>query len=174
MTPDIDIMVDSDAWSAVEDLPSVVRRSIEAAVETGGFDWPKGAELSVLFCDDAAIRVLNRTWRGIDKPTNVLSFPAGEPAQDGAGLPHQPSGPRLLGDIAVAFETTRREAEHDGKPLADHLSHLLVHGFLHLLDHDHENEADASLMETLETSILARLGIADPYAGSDPVEAVPQ
>ncbi len=162
MPVDIDIAVESDAWSAVPDLEALVRRSIDAATVMAEQTFPAETELSVLFCDDAAIKLLNRDWRGVDKPTNVLSFPAVEPEARG--------GPRLLGDIAVAFETTRGEAAREGKSIEAHLSHLLVHGFLHLLDHDHADDADATAMEGLEVRILARLGIADPYAGSEPAE----
>jgi probable rRNA maturation factor len=166
MTLDIDIAVESPDWSVLAELGALVRRSIDTAVETIALEGSEGAELSVLFCDDAMIRQLNKDWRGKDKATNVLSFPA----MQSEGV----EGPRLLGDIAIAFETVRREAEADDKPLADHVAHLLVHGFLHLLDHDHEDAAEAEAMEQLETRILARLGIADPYAGSDPVEATLQ
>jgi len=166
MTLDIDIAIESPSWAAVADLEALVRRSVDAAAETVALDAPEGSELSVLFCDDAMIRQLNKDWRGKDKATNVLSFPALQP--EGT------DGPRLLGDIALAFETTQREAAAEGKPLEEHVAHLLVHGFLHLLDHDHETTAEAEAMEQLETRILARLGIADPYAGSDPVEATLQ
>ena len=159
MSLDIDIAVEAPAWSDVADVEDLVRRAVDAAALATGLDVSGEVELSVLLCDDAAIRVLNRNWRGKDKSTNVLSFPAGD----------TPAGPRLLGDIALAFETMRREALEEDKPLADHVSHLVVHGFLHLLDHDHETEGDAGAMEALETAILRALGIADPYAGSDPV-----
>lgn len=165
MAVSIDIAIDCDAWpAAVDDLAALARRAIDAAVILARADLPDGSELSVLFCDDAAIRVLNRNWRGLDKPTNVLSFPAPEAAA-------VPGVPRLLGDIAVAFETTRHEAEAAGRTLAAHLSHLLVHGFLHLLDHDHEDDDEAAAMEGLETRILARLGLSDPYAESNLAKA---
>ena len=159
MTLAIDIAVKCDAWNAVADVAALVRRSIDAAVTvTGAADAE--AELSVLLCDDATIAILNRDWRGQDHATNVLSFP---------GAPSGPPGrPRLLGDIAVAFETTRREALDEGKSLEAHLAHLLVHGFLHLHDHDHADEAQATAMEGLERRIMAQLGFADPYAGSEP------
>ena len=96
-----------------------------------------------------------RTWRGLDKPTNVLSFP-------GSGSP-SPKGVRHLGDLALAFETLAREAAEEQKSLADHVTHLIVHGTLHLLGYDHEADADAEEMEALEVAALARLGIADPY-----------
>jgi probable rRNA maturation factor len=100
------------------------------------------------------VRRLNAQWRGIDKPTNVLSFP---PAPGGAG------DVKSLGDIAIAYETTASEARAEDKPFADHLAHLCVHGFLHLMGYDHELEAHAETMESLERVILARLGVPDPY-----------
>ena len=121
------------------------------------------AELAVMLTDDAGIRTLNNNWRGIDKPTNVLSFPALQPT----GPISPDDAPRMLGDIAIAYETTRREADDEQKPFDHHLSHLAVHGFLHLIGYDHENDGDAEAMETLEREILAQLGIPDPYADRD-------
>jgi probable rRNA maturation factor len=109
--------------------------------------------------DDSAIRALNRDWRGVDRPTNVLSFPA-RPGPSAAG-------PALLGDIVIAFETTMQEARSESKPFEHHLAHLAVHGFLHLLGQDHDNDSDAETMEGIERVILARLGIPDPYAAGD-------
>ena len=123
------------------------------------------AELAVMLTDDAGIRTLNKNWRGQDKPTNVLSFPALQPT----GRQSSDDGPRMLGDIAIAWETTRREADDEQKPFDHHLSHLAVHGFLHLVGYDHENEADAEVMEDLERQVLAQLGIPDPYADQDRV-----
>ncbi len=103
---------------------------------------------------------MNSNWRGIDKPTNVLSFPALQPtAPSRTG-----DAPRMLGDIAIAYETMCKEADDEGKPFDHHLSHLAVHGFLHLVGYDHETEDDAEAMEALEQDILAQLGIPDPYA----------
>src|SRR6202040_3096754 len=105
-----------------------------------------GAELAVMLTDDLGIRTLNSNWRGIDKPTNVLSFPALQPP----GGHESDDPPRILGDIAIAYETTRREADDEQKPISHHLSHLAVHGFLHLVGYDHESDADAEIMENLE------------------------
>ena len=112
--------------------------------------------------DDDAIRRLNRQWRGRDAATNVLSFPATNPGEAAT--------PRLLGDIVIAFETTRDEAAAAGKPFLHHLCHLAVHGFLHLLGYDHESDDEAETMERLEREILTRLDMPDPYAARD-VEA---
>jgi probable rRNA maturation factor len=154
----IDITIEDEAWeAALPDADAVIRRAVEAAW-TRVQDAPgRTAELSVVLGDDAMVRTLNSTWRGQDKPTNVLSFPAedGEP----------PAGaPRLLGDIVLAYGTVAREAGEQDKTLHDHLSHLCVHGLLHLLGYDHETAPDAAEMEGLEISILAGLGIADPFA----------
>jgi probable rRNA maturation factor len=145
----VDVIVDAVLWSALPDAEEVVRRAIaQAAIETQS----RSCELAVLLTDDAAIRRLNATWRGLDKATNVLSFPAAATLDS-----------RHLGDIAIAFETTKLEAETEGKSLADHIAHLAVHGFLHLLGYDHESESDAQAMEELERTILACLGVPDPY-----------
>jgi len=113
------------------------------------------AELSIVLTDDAEQKALNRDWRGIDKPTNVLSFPQIEPFSPVVGI---------LGDITLARETLEREAAELGKSFQDHFAHLVVHGFLHILGYDHIDEADALVMEGLETQILSSMGIADPYA----------
>lgn len=113
------------------------------------------AELSIVLTDDAEQQELNRDWRGIDKPTNVLSFPQIEPFSPVIGI---------LGDITLARETLEREAGELDKSFEEHFTHLVVHGFLHILGYDHTHEADALVMEGLETQILASMGIADPYA----------
>jgi probable rRNA maturation factor len=154
-----DVLVSAPCWEQEADCEAVVTRAIDAAAAMAPAPGA-GAEIAVMLADDAALRELNRTWRDIDKPTNVLSFPA-PPAPAAAG-----GAPRHLGDIAIAYETARREAETEGKPFADHLSHLAVHGYLHLIGHDHETEVEAEAMEALERAILARLGIPDPYASA--------
>jgi probable rRNA maturation factor len=144
--PVVEVSIASPLWNTI-DGETVVRRAVAAAAPPETDD----GELSVVLTDDAAIKSLNAQWRNKDEPTNVLSFPA--PANTGG----------ILGDIVIAYETTAREASQEQKPLADHLSHLTVHGFLHLLGYDHESDADADVMERLERDILARLGVPDPY-----------
>ena len=149
---DIDMVVDSARWSACAAVDSTVRRAIEAAALAAG----KSGTIAVMLTDDASIQAMNARWRGIDKPTNVLSFPAGE-SPAGAGETY-------LGDIAIAYETVAAESASENKTFADHLAHLAVHGYLHLVGFDHETDAEAVRMENLETQILSGLGIADPYA----------
>ena len=150
----IELAVETEGWAALGDAEALAREAVEAALAVAGHAG-EDLSLSLLLADDGAVRRLNRTFRGKDKPTNVLSFPASAPP----GIP----GPCSLGDIALAFETVAREAESEGKTLADHARHLIVHGTLHLLGYDHETDAEAERMETLEVKALARLGVADPY-----------
>jgi probable rRNA maturation factor len=145
--PSIDVQVQSPLWDAEPAAADTVRAAIEAAAAL----VPAQGEISVLLTDDAAVQELNRAWRKVDKPTNVLSFPAAHPN----------SG--LLGDIAIAYETLAREASAENKPFPHHLAHLAVHGFLHLLGYDHQTDSQADAMEGLERAALARLEIADPY-----------
>ena len=154
-----EVLVTADCWQAEPDAEAVIQRAIAAAAQLTDADVGD-AELAVMLTDDAGIRTLNNNWRGIDKATNVLSFPALQPT----GPRTDADAPRMLGDIAIAYETLRREADDERKPFVDHLSHLAVHGFLHLIGYDHENDDDAEAMETLEQEILAQLGIPDPYA----------
>ena len=154
-----EVLVVAECWQNEPDAEAVIQRAIAAAA--GSVDADVGdAELAVMLTDDPGIRTLNSNWRGIDKPTNVLSFPA----LQGEGARKPGDAPRMLGDIAIAYETTRREADAEGKPFEHHLSHLAIHGFLHLIGYDHENDAGAEEMEALETEILEQLGIPDPYA----------
>jgi len=154
-----EILVVADCWQTEPGAETAIHRAIEAAAEIADADVGD-AELAVMLTDDSGIRTLNNSWRGIDKPTNVLSFPALQPT----GAVGPDDAPRMLGDIAIAFETTRKEADDEQKPFDHHLSHLAVHGFLHLIGYDHENNGDADAMEGLETEVLAQLGIPDPYA----------
>ncbi len=158
VSPAAEILVVAECWHAEPDAEAIILRAVEAAA--GMVDADTGdAELAIMLTDDAGIRTLNANWRGIDKPTNVLSFPALQPT--GPSLPGDP--PRMLGDIAIAYETTRREADDEGKVFDHHLSHLAIHGFLHLIGYDHETDEEAGEMENLEREILARLGMPDPY-----------
>ena len=155
MKVSLDINVSSRSWRRLPRARAIARETISAAAaESGGPG--EGGDVSLCLTDDDALRALNLRWRGLDKPTNVLSFPSAPP-----GLPGNPT---TLGDIALAYETLVREAEDLGLPLADHYRHLLAHGFLHLVGYDHETDAAAERMEALETRILARLGASDPYA----------
>jgi probable rRNA maturation factor len=160
--PFTEVLVVAECWRREPEAEAVIHRAIEAAAEIADADVGE-AELAVMLTDDAGVRTLNNNWRGIDKPTNVLSFPALQPT---AGAPAD--APRMLGDIAIAYETTRKEADDEEKPFGHHLSHLAVHGFLHLIGYDHETDDDAEAMEGLEREILAQLGIPDPYADRDP------
>jgi probable rRNA maturation factor len=156
-TPAIDIVRESDLWDEQKDADAVLRRAIaEAAADAS----TKDAELAIVLTDDSRIRSLNRVWRGIDKPTNVLSFPAKEGRET-------KGAPALLGDIVIAYETTAREALAQGTPFLHYLAHLTVHGFLHLRGYDHQADDEAETMERLERTILARLDIPDPYAARD-------
>ncbi len=155
-TLSVDILVEAGAWPAKRRLRSLVETAVKATLVEVAAEG-EASELSVLFSDDANIQQLNNEWRGKDKPTNVLSFPA-FPVEVGSPLPP------MLGDIALASETVTREAELENKPLEHHLTHLVVHGVLHLLGHDHEEEAEAEEMAAIERRILARLAIPDPYA----------
>jgi probable rRNA maturation factor len=158
--PLIDVIADSPLWGTAVGAEVAVRRAISEAAVALGADF-KNRMLAVLLTDDAAMRRLNAQWRNIDKATNVLSFPPAANQQAGAV--------RSLGDIAIAYETSAREAEEEARPFADHLSHLAVHGFLHLLGYDHDSESQAEEMERLERVILARLGVPDPYLTSKPL-----
>ena len=164
---DFQVSRDVDNWPDVETLEAFVSRVIVAAahfleVEEGQPFPDMPVELSLVFTDDVAISEINAEWRGMDKATNVLSFP---------GFPIVPGDTpgSMLGDIVIAYETVEREAKALEKSFDDHLTHLLVHGFLHLFGYDHIENAEAEQMEGLETRILATLNLSDPYQGSDPV-----
>ncbi len=136
-------------------LDEIIWQSVNAAIKVGKVEIAGPAELSILLSNDGKQKELNRKWRGQDKATNVLSFAQIEPFAPVAGL---------LGDIVLAHETVSGEALAQQKSFCDHLSHLVVHGFLHILGYDHQTDTEASQMESLETRVLAHLGIANPYA----------
>ena len=150
---DIAVIINDEAWP--ENLDARAEEAVLAALSLAKAKVKGAAELSIVLTNDAEQQELNRQWRGKDSSTNVLSFPQIEPFGPVAGL---------LGDITLAHETLVREAEEQGVSLADHFTHLVVHGFLHILGYDHLTDAEALQMESLETQILASLGIADPYA----------
>lgn len=186
----IDVMLEAAAWrAAVRGVEALCRRAAEAAARAALPVTPladaavlqtPGLALCVVLEDDAAVAALNKAYRGQDRPTNVLAFAALETADGVVLLPGTDQGgaaggtdpeddePAHLGDVIVAFETTRDEAVRDNRPLTDHLTHLVVHGVLHLLGHDHRDDAQAAEMEALEIRILADLGVANPYADVDP------
>jgi probable rRNA maturation factor len=156
--PRLDLLIEAGDWPPRSKLRSLASRAVRAATAQTGAQLPAPAELSLVFTDDAHIRALNLRFRGKDKATNVLSFSAA--AAGGARGP-------LLGDIVLALETIERESAAQGLTFEDHLTHLMVHGFLHLLGYDHETDGEAVVMERLETAILARIGVADPYLNGD-------
>jgi probable rRNA maturation factor len=163
---EIDVIRPSARWNALGQATATVRTAATAAIRQAAPDLAlSGALLTVMLADDARLRTLNADWRGKDKATNVLSFPASAP-RGPAG------GPRFLGDIALGFETVAREAEEQEKPLRHHAMHLVVHGVLHLLGYDHMKPGEAEAMEAMEVNVLAGLGIPDPYAGSEPETGV--
>lgn len=159
----VDVIIEDTRWA---DL------GLEALAEDAAracFDHLEltGVEAVVMGCDDERIAALNADFRGKPRPTNVLSWPSAErgAGRDGdAPLPPDPTDPEL-GDIAIAYETCAAEAHAAAKPMADHVAHLVIHGLLHLLGYDHERDADATLMEGLETQILGKIGLSDPYIG---------
>lgn len=154
---DIDVAVEAGQWPAETELAGWVGRAASAVFAEIGAGRPGHSELGVTFTDDAHISALNAGWRGKEKPTNVLSFPAFPETKEGPLPP-------MLGDIVLAAETVAAESELENKPLEHHITHLVVHGILHLLGHDHVTDAQAEEMEAIERAALARLAIPDPYA----------
>jgi probable rRNA maturation factor len=151
--PSIDIQIQSPLWKAEPAAQRTVRDAVAAAAATLSTG---DGEVAILLTDDKATRALNRQWRGIDRPTNVLSFPA---AKSGAAL--------FLGDIVIAYETLVRECADENRAFLHHLAHLAVHGFLHLIGYDHQNDSAAEEMEGLESTIMMRMNLPDPWLGRD-------
>ncbi len=162
---EINVCVSSDCWlTACPDAEALAGRAARAAL-AAALQTTANAPvlLDIVLTDDSEQRALNRTWRGKDSSTNVLSFAMTDPAAPAP--PRAPRGaPVLLGDVVLALETVALEAAEQRKRLPDHLSHLVVHGVLHLLGFDHESEAEAAIMEAREIEILAALGVPAPYA----------
>ncbi|GAC1335460.1 MAG: rRNA maturation RNase YbeY [Beijerinckiaceae bacterium] len=161
MTISVDVEIVDPAWLAVEDIEGLAHEVVAATLTEVGRRVHADAEVSIRLCDDEEIRTLNAAWRDTDKATDVLSFPAP------AGSPGV-----LLGDIVVAFEYVSEEAREAGRSLRDYLAHMLVHGLLHLLGFEHDDDADAEIMENFERRILSKLGVDDPYADTVPLETI--
>lgn len=162
----IEVILDDARWDAFG-LQAVAEQAVAATLRGLDLD-PERVEVAILGCDDAHIATLNADFRGKPAPTNVLSWPEVDlaPATDG-DPPHRPisdpDGTISLGDIAIAFDTCAREAAEQGKPMGDHVTHLIVHGTLHLLGYDHIRDLDATRMEALEVKLLGIMGVPDPY-----------
>ena len=153
----IDVIVRSARWRKRPTAKTIVKKAVLAAAIAAS---TRPIELAIVLSNDSTIQALNRDWRGKNAPTNVLSFPAGPRQGGGKSRAASP----YIGDIVIAYQTTAREAVAEGKRFDHHLAHLAVHGFLHLLGYDHENDRDAEKMERLERKILKRLAVPDPYA----------
>lgn len=151
---EVDVVEDDGDWSSFPDAPDLIARAAAAVAQELG-DSDGSGLVAVALSSDASVEVLNGQFRGKPKPTNVLSFPAGE------GAPHD-----FIGDVILAAETVRREADDQGVPPEHHLQHLVVHGILHLFGFDHMSADEADHMEAIEISILSRLGVANPYTGA--------
>ena len=164
MTIEIDVARVSSLWAALPGVEALVERAIRAAAIAGGATLREGAEVGVRLVDDEETRALNLRWRGLDEPTNVLAFPAAASSK----LAEAP----LLGDILIAYETARREAAEQDLVFGDHVAHLIVHGFLHLVGFDHRDAEEARSMEGREIRILAEIGVANPYVGTVPADEV--
>ena len=159
----IEFVEASKRWKRALPARKLAKAAIAAALEESGATLRRGVEVSVHLIDDEQIRAINSQWRQQEAPTNVLSFPA----TDANHLAEA----RLLGDVLISYDTLQREAEEEGKSVSDHYSHLVVHGFLHLLGYDHIVKAEAETMEQLEVRALAKLGVADPYAERELADA---
>jgi probable rRNA maturation factor len=156
----LDVVDEAGDWAKIDDAEGLALAAGAALARHRRFKGAPPSEACIALADDATVRALNSRYRGKDKATNVLSFPAAAPAAH--------SGPRNLGDVILACETVLLEARRDGIAPAHHLQHLVVHGLLHLLGFEHETGEEARDMEALEVEILASLGVPDPYCGSEP------
>ncbi len=162
----LDIAIEDNRWQDAG-LEALAERAAAQTLAHQGLDAVE-SEISLLACDDERIAILNAEFRDKPTPTNVLSWPAQDLApEEAGGDPARPEpdfmGELALGDIAIAYDTCTREAESAGKPMGDHVTHLIVHGVLHLLGYDHIRDADATVMEALEVEILGKMGINNPY-----------
>jgi probable rRNA maturation factor len=160
MTLSTDILISVPSWEREDGLEKLTERTVLQCAKTCGLVFDQPCELSVNFCDDATIRSLNAKWRGLDKATNVLSFPSPGPLKTKL----------TLGDIVIAYETVAREAAEQEKTLSDHVAHMIIHGFLHLIGYDHETPLEDEQMEAMERRISSALGMPDPYAGTAAID----
>lgn len=151
---DVDVVEDDGDWSSLPDVSDLITKAAAAVAQELGGNAGSGM-VAVALSSDASVEALNGQFRGKPKPTNVLSFPAGEGSPEG-----------FVGDVILAAETLRREADEQDVPLSHHLQHLVVHGILHLFGYDHMSPEDAERMEAVEISILSRIGVANPYTGA--------
>lgn len=156
--PLISVAVKSKNWPRKPDLEKLVIKCFNACKQAISPDFAANSELGLIFANDSYLHELNLQWRSINKPTNVLSFPINESSSN--------HFENMLGDVVIAYETTAREAAADNIPFEHHLSHLIVHGILHLLQYDHETEEDAIIMEALEGKILSTMNVPNPHAES--------
>ncbi len=156
--------MDVDGWPGPTDWEALACRALDAAATVAPELANSRLSASVLFTSDEDVHALNREWRDKDRPTNVLSFPMLERAELVGLAKHGP--PELLGDIALAWETCRREADEKGVAVEEHAAHLVVHGLLHLAGHDHIADAEAEAMEAIEVKALASMGIGNPYGNA--------
>ena len=154
--PSIDIQIQSPLWDAQPEAGQTVRHALSAAAQTLS---TTDGEVAILLTDDSSIRALNRQWRGIDAPTNVLSFPAAVTQTSVAA--------KFFGDIVLSYETLARECADEDRIFLHHLAHLTVHGFLHLIGYDHQVDSEADEMEALESRIMTHLQLPDPYRAHD-------
>jgi probable rRNA maturation factor len=162
---EITLIVDREAGAWPPDAEARARAAASAALTAALTTQAALVEVGVTLADDAIVQELNRDHRDQDKPTNVLSFPLCDQCDENGALEADgPGAPLLLGDVILAWETVAGEATAQGKPVLDHTAHLVVHGVLHLLGHDHDTDEEAEAMERLEVAIVATLGIPDPYA----------
>ena len=158
---EVEIVRHAGDWDRAMIAEAMLKRAAKAAFAAAPPPSATNFEVTIVLTDDLEMRALNRSWRGQDAPTNVLSFPAGEGVSEG-----------LIGDVVLGHETVSREARELGIPLSDHVSHLVVHGVLHLLGFDHARDDAAAAMEKRESQALASLNIADPYAEGGEAEEV--
>jgi probable rRNA maturation factor len=154
--PSIDIQIQSPLWDAQPEAAQTIRQALTAAAQA--LSTAEG-EVAILLTDDTSIRALNRQWRGIDKPTNVLSFPA--------AVTQTSEAAKFFGDIVLSYETLARECADEDRIFLHHLAHLAVHGFLHLIGYDHQVDSEADEMEALESRIMMQLQLPDPYRAHD-------